>query len=138
MLYYLLKYPDITKINFKKAREILGTIDDRTIEKHIKKCDKIIKKANVDIAEILTLMSNVCQLPDMPIGASPLDLLKQLIFEAAKGKSKMHGGLPKPISEIIIIHNVYSFETVRKSSLNSPLKPPLSYVLRFFLLNDTS
>jgi len=132
ILCYLLKYPDITKINYEKAIEMLGTENEKTIRKHIKECGESIKKAGVKVAEILALMS--CELPPLPVGASHLDILKYYINEAAKEKVRQHGGVKKPIAEILVIHFVYIFCKFRKKIKAISLEN----ILHRLLFHDTS
>lgn len=129
MLYYLSQYPDTTKIDYDAAHLILGTVNEKTIRKHVRECDEIIKKAGVSISELLASKTSYCNLPKMAIGASHLELLKCLINAAAEGKSRMHGGISKPTAKIIIIHLVYIFEKVRNKPQGKPLKDALDSLL---------
>lgn len=129
VLYYISQYPDTKKINYDEARRILGTENEKTIRKHVRECDAIIKKANVQISEILASMLSYCDSPGMPIGMSHLELLECLIVEAAEGKSRMHGGTPKPIAKITIVHLVYIFEKPVNPPQGRPLKDTLDSLL---------
>lgn len=133
ILYYLSNYPDTTQIDYDAAGQILGTRNEKTIRKHIRRCAEIINKANVQIAEILGLMSNFCNLPDLPLNTSPWDILKYLVDEAAEGQTRMHGGITRPHARSTIVHLVYIFNNHQKCN-----RQQLNRTLHSFLFHDTS
>jgi hypothetical protein len=125
-------YPD-GSIHYEKAGEILGTLDDRTIRKHILLGWRMIKKTNLRFHEFLATLYGYTQMPKLKAGENAYTHLNLLVDEANQTAVRMGESVFKPTTIECYVHVVYVFEKCRK-----PIKTALNNVLHALLFFDTS
>jgi len=129
---YISLYPD-GSIHYEEAGIILGTLDDRTIRKHIIIGYRMIEKANLSMMEFLSTLPGYAQLPELKVGESAYDYLSLLVEEANRATVRMGVSCYEPTPPDIYVHVVYVFEKCR-----NPLKTALNRVFHTLLFFDTS
>ena len=129
---YIGLYPD-GSINYEKAAVILGTLDDRTIGKHIITGWRIIEKANLGLTEFFATLSGYAQVPEPKAGESAYTYLNRLVEEANRASVRMGVSDYEPTPIECYVHGVYVFVKCR-----NPLKTTLNRVFFAFLFFDTS
>lgn len=125
------KYP-AGRINYEEAGFILGTLDDRTIERHILMGRRMIEKSNVVLAEVLSSLSGYAHIPEMKVGESGYAYLQLLVAEADLTAIRMGATNNELTTEIIYVHGTYVWEKCRNS-----LKTVTDRVFHSLLFFDT-
>jgi len=129
---YIALYPD-GSIHYEEAGIILGTLDDRTIRKHILLGYRMIEKANLILTEFLSILPAYAQVPDLKAGENAYGYLSLLVEEANRAAVRMGENGDEPTPPVIYVHVVYVFEKCR-----NPLKTALNRVFHTLLFFDTS
>ncbi len=129
---YIALYPD-GSINYEEAGIILGTLDDRTIRRHILLGWRMIQKTNLSLSELLATFSGYAQVPELKAGESGYAYLRLLVDEANRAAVRMGVNVFEPIPAECYVHAGYVFEKCR-----SPLKTALNRVCHTLLFFDTS
>lgn len=129
---YIALYPD-GSIHYEEAGVILGTLDDRTIRKHILLGYRMIEKANLILTEFLSILPAYAQMPDLKAGENAYGYLSLLVEEANQAAVRMGENGDEPIAPVVYVHVVYVFEKCR-----NPLKTALNRVFHTLLFFDTS
>lgn len=136
ILEYVLKcirlHPD-GSIDYEEAGIILGTYDNRTISRHILLAWRMIKRANLQIMEVLVSLSSYAHVPEEKTGEGAYNYLSLLVEEANKAAIRIRGSGAEDIKDITYLHIVYVFEKSR-----SPPKSTLNRVMGTLLFYDTS
>ena len=118
---------------YEKAGEILGTLDDRTIRKHILLGWRMIKKTNLRFHEFLATLYGYTQMPELKAGENAYTHLNLLVDEANQTAIRMGESVFEPTTIECYVHVVYVFEKCRK-----PIKTELNNALHALLFFDTS
>ena len=103
---YIALYPD-GSIHYEEAGIILGTLDDRTIRKHILLGYRMIEKANLSLTEFLSIIPAYAQVPELKAGESAYGYLSLLIEEANRAVVRMGVSRYEPTPPVIYVHIVY-------------------------------
>ena len=129
---YISLYPD-GSIDYEEAWFILGTLDDRTIGKHILLGWGMIEKANLSLTESFSTLSGYAQVPELRAGESAYTYLNLLVEEANRVAVRMGVSEYGPTPTECYVHVVYVFVKCRNS-----LKTILNRVFFALLFFDTS
>ena len=136
ILDYVLKcialYPD-GLIDYEEAGFILGTLDNRTIHRHILLAWRMIAKTNLHLCELFSSLSSYARLPEEKTGEGEYSYLSLLVNEANKAAIRIRGNGADEIKDIEYVHIAYVFDRSR-----NPPKTALNRVMRIFLFYDTS
>ena len=132
VLAYITKYPDGT-VNYDDAAHLLGTYDIRTINKHIQRAWKIIRKTISKLLPFILTFPGFMNLPAKKPKENLLDYLEKLVNEIHNGHIRM-GLIPVfKSNKKIYIHTLYWFEKSR-----IPLRCTLNRVFPGLHYYDTS
>ena len=129
---YIALYPD-GSIHYEEAGIILGTLEDRTIRRHILLGWRMIQKTNLSLSELLATFSGYAQVPELKAGESGYAHLNLLVEEAKRAAVRMGVSVFEPTAAECYVHAVYVFEKCR-----NPLKTALNCVFHTLLFFDTS
>ncbi len=132
VLKYIAFYPD-GSIDYEAAGIILGTLDNRTIHRHIELARKMIASTNLHLCEVFSSLSSYAHLPEEKTGEGEYAYLTLLVNEANQAVIRIRGSGTDEIKCIAYVHIEYVFGKSR-----SPPKTALNHVLRTFLFYDTS
>jgi len=121
------------RIDYEEVWSILGTLDNRTIEKHILLGRRMIEKSNVILAEVLSSLSGYAHIPELKAGESGYAYLQLLVAEANLTAVRMGVTGYEPTAEIIYVQGTYVWEKCRNC-----LKTTLNRVFHTLLFFDTS
>ncbi|MBA7535720.1 hypothetical protein ES705_27978 [subsurface metagenome] len=130
--HYIVLCPD-GSIHYEKAVIILGTLDDRTIRKHILLGWRMIENAGLSLTEVLSNLSGYAHMPELKAGESACAYLSLLVEEADQAAVRMGENGDEPTAAVVYVHVVYVFEKCR-----NPLKTALNRVFHTLLIFDTS
>jgi len=129
---YIGLYPD-GSIDYQEAAVILGTLDNRTIGKHIIFGWQMIEKANLSLTEFFSTLSGYAQVPELRAGESAFTYLNLLVEEANRVAVRMGVSDYEPTPIECYVHGVYVFVKCR-----NPLQTTLNRVFFALLFFDTS
>lgn len=121
------------RIDISLACEILGTVCERTIRRHVQAIQRMITEAMKEAAELLARLLSFGILPDMKVCETLYGRLVGLVGRLNEAARKMGGGGGKPVTEGACTHRVYCYRRSRKD-----LSVSLSLVFRSLLIFDTS
>jgi hypothetical protein len=121
------------RIDYSLAGEILGTVCERTIRRHVQALRRMIAEALVKAAVLLATLLSFGVLPETKVGESSYSRLVSLVGQLNEAARKMGGERGKPVTEGACIHRVYCYRRSRKK-----LSISLSLVFRSLLFFDTS
>lgn len=132
VLKYIARYPD-DLIDYEEAGFILGTYDNRTIDRHIQLARKMIADTNLHLCEVFSSLSSYAHMPEEKTGEGEYAYLSLLVNEANRAAIRIRGSGADEIKDIAYVHIAYVFEKSR-----DPRKTELNRVMRTFLFYDTS
>lgn len=121
------------RIDISLAGEILGTVCERTIRRHVRAIEGMITEAMKEAAELLATLLSFGVVPDMKVCDTLYGRLVSVVEQLNEAARKMGGGRGKPITEGACTHRVYCYRRSRKD-----LSISLSLVFRILLFFDTS
>ena len=132
VLAYLRQFPDgITHVAI--ASEMMGTVDIRTIRRHVLETKKLIEDAALRLSEFLSAIAGYGELPDHRLGQSSVESLDKAAKEMDRAAARVQGGSAPRIPPMVYVHAVGVYARAGKR-----LIPPLSLVLRAVVFHDTS
>lgn len=132
VLKYIALYPD-GSIDYEQAGFILGTYDNRTIDRHIELARKMIAGTNLHLCELFSSLSSYAHLPEEKTGEGEYAYLTLLVNEANQAAIRIRGSGSDEIKSIAYVHIEYMFGKSR-----SPPKTSLNHVLRTLLFHAIS
>lgn len=132
VLAYVRRFPDGI-IHVATASEMMGTVDIRTIRRHVRGTMKLIEDAALRLSEFLSAIAGYGGLPDHRAGQSPLESLDKAAKEMDRAAARVQGGSAPRIPPMVYVHAVDVYARARER-----LIPPLSLVLRAVVFHDTS
>jgi len=121
------------RIDYSLAGELLGTVCERTILRHVQAMRRMIGEALVEAAVLLATLLSFGVLPDAKVGESSYGRLVRLVGQLNEAARKMAGERGKPVTEGACTHRVYCYRRSRKK-----LSVSLSLVFKSLLIFDTS
>lgn len=121
------------RIDYAPAGEILGTVCERTIRRHVQAMKRMIAEALVEAAVLLATLVSFGILPDAKVGESSYGRLVRLVEQLNEAARKMSGQRGRSLSEGACTHWVYCYRRSRKK-----LSVSLNLVFRSLLIFDTS
>ena len=120
-------------IDYSLAGEILGTVCERTIRRHVQAMRCMIAETLVQAAVLLATLVSFGVLPDAKVGESSYGRLVRLVEQLNEAARKMAGRRGRSLTEGACTHGVYCYRRSRKK-----LSVSLSLVFRSLLIFDTS
>jgi hypothetical protein len=123
---------DYDQIDYDQAAYQLGTYDNRTINKHYERIEKIVETTTVRLAECLSGIASFASLPDPVPAQNKYELLETYVQIFNEAGAKMRGEAEK-IEPIVILSKTYGEEKARK-----PIFRPLDFVSYLLYFHDTS
>ena len=129
---YITLYPE-GPINYDKAALILGTLDNRTIRKHILSGFKIIKETDLRLSEFLSAFTGYAEVPEMKAGKNGYIYLNLLVKEIVKTQARMGLINYETVPPVKYVHILYVYKKCRNE-----LKASLNRVFHTLLFFDTS
>lgn len=132
ILKYISTYPNGT-INYDEAGHILGTYEQRTINKHIKRGWKIVNKTIIESLTLITTCLGITSIPEKKPGKDLLVYLEEVIDEVHQGCIRMGKRILQKPQKNLYLHMVYWFEKSR-----NPIICTLNHVFLNLHFNDTS
>lgn len=121
------------RIDYPLAGEMLGSVCERTIRRHVQAMKRMIAEALVEAAVLLATLVSFGVLPDAKVGESSYGRLVHLVELLNEAARKMAGQRGKPLTEGACTHGVCCYRRSRKE-----LSVSLSLVFRSLLIFDTS
>lgn len=132
VLEYLCRFPDGTP-HPQIASEMFGTVDARTMRRHLREALTEIKKATLMITEFLTEIPGLAMLPEGRANESEWEYLGRSAEEMSRAAVKVRPGTAVMLAPLLYLHAVSVYRRAK-----NPLIPPLSLVLRTVVFHDTS
>jgi hypothetical protein len=120
-------------IHVATASEMMGTVDIRTIRRHLLETKKLIEDATLRLSECLSGIPAYARVPDHRPGQSPVESLEEAAKEMDRAAARVQGGSAPRIPPMVYVHAVGVYARAGKR-----LIPPLSLVLRAVVFHDTS
>jgi hypothetical protein len=132
VLAYVRLHPD-GAIHAAVASLMMGTVDIRTMRRHVRLAMHLIKDAALNLWEFMSELPVYTTLPDHRPGASPLESLDKAAQELDRAAARVQGGSAAAIPVLVYVHalNVYA-------RANHPIVPVSTLVLRAVFFHDTS
>jgi hypothetical protein len=115
------------------ASAMMGTVDIRTIRRHLLDTRKLIEDAALRLSECLSGIPAYARMPDQRPGQSPLESLDKASKEMDRAAARVQGGSAPTIPPLVYVHAVGVYARAGKR-----LIPSLSLVLRAVVFHDTS
>lgn len=112
VLIYMCTYPDGT-INYDIAGHILGTYEQRTIKKHIKRGWEIVNKTIIESLTLITTCLGFASIPEKKPGKDLLVYLEEVTDEVHQGYIRMGKKNLHKSQKNLYLHMVYWFEKSR-------------------------
>lgn len=129
---YIVGYPDDV-IRYEAAGIFLGTLDYRTIRRHIQLVWHMIGSANVGLMEFLATLPGYAVLPELKVGETAYSHLALLVEQLNCAAVRMGKGGTESAPAVVYVHGVYALEKSR--SLPKTTSNRVFHALLFF---DTS
>jgi len=129
---YITLYPE-SPINYDKAALILGTLDSRTIRKHINLGLHMVKETDLRLSEFLSTFTGYAEVPEMKAGQSEYTYLNLVVNEIENAKERMGETGYETVPPVKYIHVIYVYKKCRNK-----LKVSLNHVFHTLLFFDTS
>jgi len=129
---YVRRFPDGI-IHVATASKMMGTVDIRTIRRHVLETKKLIEDAALRLSEFLSAITGYGGLPDHRPGQSPVESLDKAAKEMDRAAARVQGGSAPTIPPMVYVHALGVYTRAGKR-----LIPPLSLVLRAVVFHDTS
>lgn len=132
VLAYLRQFPDGI-IRVATASKMMGTVDIRTVRRHLLETKNLIEDAALRLSEFLSAIAGYGELPDHRLGQSAVESLDKAAKEMDRAAARVQGGSAPTIPPMVYVHavGVYARGGERLSS-------PLSLVLRVVVFHDSS
>lgn len=112
VLKYMSTYPDGT-INYDEAGHILGTYEQRTIKKHMKRGLIIVNKTIIESLTLIATCLGFTSIPEKKPGKDLLAYLDEVIDEVHQGCIRMGKKILHKPQKNLYLHMVYWFEKSR-------------------------
>lgn len=128
---YLRLYPN-GPIHSAIASQMMGTVDMRTIRRHLRRATQLISDAALRLWEFLDTLPIATPLPH-PGGASPIEFLDIAAQEIEREASGVSGAVTAVIPIIVYVHVLDVYARARQ-----PIIPVSTLVLRAVFFHDTS
>lgn len=109
---YIVGYPDDV-IRYEAAGIMLGTLDNRTIRRHIQLVWHMIGSANVGLMEFLATLPGYAALPELKVGETGYSHLALLIEQLNLAAVRMGKAGTESAPAVVYVHGVYLFEKSR-------------------------
>ena len=132
VLAYVRQFPDGI-IHVAIASEMMGTVDIRTIRRHVLETKKLIVDAALRLSEFLSAIAGYGELPDHRLGQSSVESLDKAAKEMDRAAARVQGGSAPTIPPMVYVHAVGVY-----ARGGGRLISPLSLVLRAVVFHDTS
>jgi hypothetical protein len=129
---YLCRFPD-GRLHSVIASQMLGTVDLRTIRRHLREALTAVKEAALQLARVLSTIPAFATLPDGRGRESELKVLCAAAEQMNEAAVKLRGGSAPRIPALGYLHAVSVYRRARR-----PLKIPLTSVVRLVVFHDTS
>jgi hypothetical protein len=129
---YLCRFPDGT-LHSQVASEMLGTVDTRTMHRHLDVVLIEIKFATLLITRFLSEISNLASVPDRRGDEPEWQYLGKTAEEMSRASVKVRPGTSVMLDPLVYVHAVSVYRRAK-----NPTIPPLSLVLRAVVFHDTS
>jgi len=129
---YIRQYPD-GAIHSAIASPMMGTIDIRTIRRHVRLAMHLIKDASLQLWEFLSGLSGYASLPAHRPGASPLESLDKAAQEMDRAATRVQGCSAETIPVLVYVHALNVYTRAR-----NPIVPVPTLVLQATFFHDTS
>jgi hypothetical protein len=131
VLAYLRLYPD-GPIHSAIASQMMGTVDMRTVRRHLRRATQLISDATLALWEFLDALPIGTPLPHHG-GASPIGLLDMAAQGIDREAARVPGALSTVIPVIVYVHALDVYARARQ-----PIVPVSTLVLRAVFFHDTS
>ena len=129
---YLREHPD-GAIHVAIASRLMGTVDGRTIRRHVRDAMGLIKDSSLQLWEVLSTLPGYAVVPDHRAGASAVESLEKAGEEMDRAAMRVQGGTAARIPVLAYVHACSVYARARQK-----IVPPLSLVLRAVVFHDTS
>jgi hypothetical protein len=129
---YLSKYPD-GAIHAALACAMMGTVDIRTVRRHVRLGMHLIRDASLRLQEFLSSVPGYARLPDHRVGTSALEALETAGAEMDRAARRAQGGTAATIPVLAYVHALNVYARARQ-----PIAAPLTLVLKIVVFHDTS
>jgi hypothetical protein len=120
------------KIDYDKASQLLGTVNEKTIKKHYERIEAMVEKTILGIAGYLSGIPSFASLPETAPSRNRYDLLEVSLKLFDEAGTRMRG-MTKKTEPIVIVAKTYYEEAARKKIFS-----PLSFVSYLLYFHDTS
>jgi hypothetical protein len=129
---YLCRFPDGT-LHSRIASEMLGTVDTRTIHRHLHLALMEIKAATLLITRFFSEIPSLASVPDRGGDEPEWQYLGKTAEEMSRASVKVRPGTAVMLAPLVYVHAVSVYRRAK-----NPLTPPLSLVVRTVVFHDTS
>ena len=129
---YIVGYPNDV-IHYEEAGIILGTLDNRTIRRHIQLVWQMIGDTNVGLMGFLATLPGYAVLPELKPGGTAYSHLGLLVEQLNCAAVRMGEACGEAAARVNYIHGMYVLKKSR-----SWLKPTSNLVFHTLLFFDTS
>jgi hypothetical protein len=116
------------------AYEMLGTVDLRTMRRHIQQAHIEITKVTLTLTKFLSTIPSYATLPETTIGETKLQYLCAVTEQIDQAAERVQGARAVLIPPMVYLHAFDVYQRARQKSL----KPSLSLVLQAAVFHDTS
>jgi hypothetical protein len=131
-LAYLRLHPD-GSMHRDLACQMMGTVDLRTVQRHIFITMGRISEAGLELHKFLSQIPSYAQIPPQRVGQTPLDSLEEAGAEVYRATVRVQGGSAARIPVQVYVYGVGVFQRARNF-----LAISLTLVLRAVAFHDTS
>jgi len=118
---------DGQRVDYEKASQILGAIDDRTIRRHLEWIQQILACTLLECTQLLVGLLSFGVLPGQPPGESAYGQLLRLVEELNRAAQKIRGQRGGALTVIGCVHTVYVFVRAHakpRISLSQAIRSP--------------
>jgi hypothetical protein len=119
-------------MDYDKACQLLGCLDNRTVQRHRSSIEEIVEKANGKLSLILSNIPHLTNLPEIKPDMNKVKVLQANIEALNKASERQRGGAFTFIPLISPLHKTYYIERSR-ISIYAP-----DHVIFPFYFYDTS
>jgi hypothetical protein len=121
------------RLDYHEASIILGTVDDRTMRRHLKWLERIVERTVTELAVVLSQLPSFAELPQQRVGQSASAALPELVMELNRATVRMGGARGRTVQLIACLHVTFVHVRARAA-----LRTPLDQVIRSLGFPDTS
>ena len=132
VLTYVRQYPD-GAIHAASACAMMGTVDVRTVRRHVRLEMQLIGDASLRLIEFLSSLPGYAMVPDHRAGASMLESLDTAGAEMDRTATRVQGGIAARIPVLAYVHALNVYARAKQA-----IAAPLTLVLRAVVFRDTS